>query len=189
MSPHHRTPDDDEFDPPRRSFVVHLLTATISVLVGVVPLIFGGLFFLDPLVRSGRKKRDATGFLRLGITVDSLPADGTPMKLKVVADKVDAWNFYPNVPIGNVWLRRMESGEVLAFNATCPHLGCTIGYRDSEHDFYCPCHTSAFDVDGNRTNDIPPRDMDILETDIDDDGRIAIEFIAYRTGESTKIPL
>ena len=112
--PSHHDPHNDEFDPPRRSFFTHLLTIAISSLVGIVPLLAGGAFFLDPLFRNGRKKQKAADFIPLGITVDSLPADGTPMNLKVVADKVDAWNFYPQVPIGNVWLRRLGSGKILA---------------------------------------------------------------------------
>ena len=181
--------DEDDFAPPRRGFFVQLVTAAIGSVVTLVPLVSGSWFFLDPLLRKNRKKSADAGFLPLNITIDALPEDGTPVKLDVVADKIDAWNFYPKVPIGNVWLRRLESGDVLAFNAKCPHLGCTVGYRGADQDFFCPCHTSAFDLEGNRTNDIPPRDMDALETNVDNDGQIAIQFVVYRTGESEKIPL
>jgi thiosulfate dehydrogenase [quinone] large subunit len=36
------------------------------------------------------------------------------------------------------------AGTFLAFDAVCPHAGCTVQYADSSRLFVCPCHGSEF---------------------------------------------
>jgi len=183
----YREQDDDDFDPPRRSFFTHLLTAAIGAVVSLIPLVPGGLFFLHPILSRKKEEQGEGELIPLGIRLDSLADDGTPLFVKVVADKSDAWNLHRNVPIGKVWLRKNAAGELIAFNATCPHLGCIVGYRAAEKDFFCPCHTSSFDIQGERTNEIPPRNMDSLTTKIAADGQIAVRYIDFRTGTSEQV--
>ena len=117
-----------------------------------------------------------------------MPADGTPIAVSIRSDKTDAWNVYPDQSIGSVWLRKDPQGKVLAFNTTCPHLGCYVDFRSGKRDFFCPCHTSTFDLNGKRQNAIPPRDMDSLAVDIRDDV-IWIRFQNFRGATPEKIPL
>ena len=37
-----------------------------------------------------------------------------------------------------------ESGTFLAFDAVCPHAGCTVEYSNTSRLFVCPCHGSEF---------------------------------------------
>ncbi|MGH9917845.1 MAG: Rieske (2Fe-2S) protein, partial [Nitrososphaerales archaeon] len=37
-----------------------------------------------------------------------------------------------------------KAGEFLAFDAVCPHAGCTVEYDPSVRLFVCPCHGSEF---------------------------------------------
>jgi thiosulfate dehydrogenase [quinone] large subunit len=37
-----------------------------------------------------------------------------------------------------------ESGTFVAFNAVCPHAGCTVQYSNTSRLFVCPCHGSEF---------------------------------------------
>lgn len=158
---------------PRRGFFVRFLAGTVAMLVGAVPLGLGIGFVLDPLIRRRRasdssgttgSRQDEDGFIRLDIGVASLPEDGTPVSYQVLSDKTDAWNRFQDVQVGTVWLRRTGDQSVVAFSSICPHLGCAVDYRAAKGDFFCPCHTSAFNLDGERTNHIPPRGMDRLET-------------------------
>lgn len=164
-------------DVPRRSVMMHALTAVCSIVLLAVPTALGGLFFLDPLLRRSRTgpgggsgRRDSEGYVRLDTTFDALPEDGTPVAVTVIDDLVDAWNRFENVPIGSVWLRRIGD-QVIAFSSVCPHLGCSVDYRRSNNDFFCPCHTSSFALDGSKTNKVPPRDMDSLEVVRRSDGQ------------------
>jgi menaquinol-cytochrome c reductase iron-sulfur subunit len=179
----------------RRNVLVQFVAAAISVVIVAVPGILGSLFFLDPILRKRRgaqggaaageiARKDEAGFIRLEITRDAIPADGTPVAVTVLDDIIDAWNRFRNVPIGSIWLRKLGDGPILAFNSVCPHLGCSVNYRRAEGDFFCPCHTSAFDLDGKKTNEVPPRDMDTLEvamrTNGQDDSNGAEIWVRYQ---------
>ena len=83
--------------------------------------------------------------------------------------------------------------EVQACNAVCPHLGCMVGYQESQTRFYCPCHQSAFQPDGKL---IPPsaaaRGLDSLEVRLEagDAGggqRVLVKFQNFRSGIPEKI--
>lgn len=47
---------------------------------------------------------------------------------------------------------RDETGEVHAFSAVCPHLGCIVHWNADEKTFDCPCHGSRFDGHGRVLN-------------------------------------
>ncbi len=179
-------------EPTRRGFLYKALTATIGAVVGIFPLIAGLLFFLDPLRKRkvvGGKGDAKEGFIKVG-SLEAVPTDGTPARFPVVVDRrEDAWTTYLNVAIGAVYVRLGKQGEVVAFNVTCPHLGCSVDYIPGNKQYLCPCHDSAFALDGSRTNKTPPRDLDTLEVDIDKlkIGEIWVKYQDFRTGEEHKV--
>jgi len=179
--------------PPRRGFLYKFAAGALGLLAGAIPSIAGLAFFLDPLMPKTRKAgsgtggvvKDADGFIKMAISVEGLPNDGAPQKFTVFDDIINAWNKQPNQPIGAVWLRKINN-QVIAFNVTCPHLGCAIEHRNAQGDFYCPCHTSAFALDGKKLNQIPPRDMDSLEVKVEGHD-IWIKFQNFRGATSEKV--
>ena len=182
--------EQEHDDPPRRGFFVKFVAGLIGSIVALVPMITAGGFLLGPIFKKRKvgenEEPDAgDGFLPLDIKAAALPLDGPPQQVTVIADRVDAWNFYPQERVGSVWLRRTDDG-IIAFNTICPHLGCSVDYRTSHEDFYCPCHLSNFDLNGERQNMIPPRDMDSLETKIVED-RVWVKFENYRGGIEEKV--
>jgi len=193
---------------PRRSLLVHGITAVLSFLIVAVPSTLGGLFFLDPILRKKKSasgsgatdgevaRKDEAGFIRLDVTRDSIPQDGTPLAVTVKDDITDAWNKFRDVPVGSIWLRKVGDGPVLAFNSVCPHLGCSVDYHRADNHFFCPCHTSAFDLDGKKKNEIPPRDMDVLEVSMRTNGQedangaqIWVKFQNFQRATSEKIAI
>ncbi len=179
---------------PRRGFLAELLAFFTGTLIVLAPLAAGIGFFFDPLLRKSRKKndggdsrRDADGFLRV-TSVASLPAGGIPQTFTVYDDSVDAWNKFPNQPIGRVFLRKLPDGSVTAFNVRCPHLGCSIDYRASQNDYFCPCHLSAFNLDGQKINEIPPRGMDSLDVKLKN-GDVWVKFQYFKAASPDKIPV
>ncbi len=184
--------------PQDRRTAVQVLTGLLGLLLNVIPVTLGGLFFLDPLLhrRKSVKSGPDDGFIKLRVNTDVIPADGSPVAVTVISDLTDAWNKYKDVPIGSIWLRRKSDGSLAAFNSTCPHLGCSVDYRASNNDFYCPCHTSAFDLDGERKNEIPPRAMDDLKVFTATDGNpdtsgteLWVKFQEFRGGTDEKIEI
>ncbi|WP_165233972.1 ubiquinol-cytochrome c reductase iron-sulfur subunit [Aquisphaera insulae] len=119
---------------------------------------------------------------------------GQPQSFPIIRDRTDAWVTYPSEPVGSVWLLRQPEGakpEVVAFSAECPHLGCAINLTPDGSEFLCPCHTSAFDLEGKQKNQVPPRPMDRLDVELtaDPDPKVKVRFQKFRTLAEEKIPL
>ena len=172
-------------EPTRRSFLYRAFTATIAAVVGLFPAIAGVLFFFDPL----RRKNATGGFIKVG-QLDAVPDDGTPVRCTVIVNRIeDAWTTYLNMAIGAVYVRKDAQKKVVAFNVTCPHLGCAVDYMPGRKEYLCPCHDSAFTVDGTRLNQTPPRDMDTLEVDAEKlkIGEVWVKYQDFRTGEEHKV--
>ncbi len=173
---------------PRRGFITHVLAAGIGLLVGTVPAFAGLAFFLDPIMRK-KKSGGGDGFLKMPVTLEALEINGQPQLVKIIMDRVDAWNTYLNQPVGSVYLRRTDKDKVVAFNSSCPHLGCMVDYKAADRIYFCPCHTSAFGEDGTKQNDIPPRGLDTLDVDIRNGTEVWVKFQNFRATTPDKIPV
>ena len=173
----------------RRQFLTNSLAATaVGSVIALFPLGAGALILIDPL----RKKTSGGGerpYVRVA-SLDMLPADGTPVQVPVLADLTDAWNRESNQPIGAVYLMRTGE-EVRCFNAICPHAGCFVGYDATDKIFECPCHTSAFKLDGSIIEPSPsPRAMDELKVDqehLKQTGEVKVQFVNYLSGKHEQV--
>ncbi len=174
------TPDD------RRSFLAQAVALVLGTVSLATPVVMGIVTLLNPLRMKGR----AGQFMQLA-TLDTLPEDGTPQKIPVVADRTDAWNVFPNEPIGAVYLRRVGPKEVQALQVVCPHAGCIVGYQPTPEGgkFFCPCHAASFDLTGKRTDkkSHSPRDLDTLEVKLGEHGEVLVNFESFETGTSRKV--
>jgi len=53
---------------------------------------------------------------------------------------------------------QLSSGSFLAYDAICPHAGCTVGYSSAAKLIVCPCHGSEFNPsNGDVIQGLPPR--------------------------------
>lgn len=170
----------------RRGFVAKLAAGTLAALGALVPAVTGIIAALSPL----RWKGSAGQPIHLA-SLESLPEDGTPRKLPVVADRTDAWNRYPSEPIGAVFLRRTGEREVKALQVICPHAGCSVQYVPTAEggEFFCPCHNARFNLDGERLDDPSPspRSLDELEVLEEKLPEVWVKFQNFRTGTARKI--
>ncbi len=170
----------------RRGFLAKAMAIIAASAALLIPAAVGIAAFLNPL----RQKSRAGGFVRVA-SLDALPEDGSPLKFPVIADRTDAWNFFPNVPVGAVYLRRAGKDRVEALQVVCPHAGCSIMVEPAGevNKFFCPCHAASFDLAGKRLDaDSPsPRDMDSLETEIRNNNEIWVKFQNFITGAANKM--
>ena len=178
-SPEPETPGE------RRGFI-KFLCAFIGTLISVVPFGAGMWSYLNPLAKRDSGAGD-DGFIKV-TTIDAIPADGTPAKFTVVADKVDAWNRFTDVSIGAVYLRLVD-GLPKALHTVCPHLGCFIDYRPGNNDFFCPCHNSNFKLDGGLARGVSPRAMDPLQIDVRNKTEVWVKFQNFQPGHSHAVPV
>lgn len=111
----------------------------------------------------------------------------TPIKVDIHADQVDAWNRTKNVKIGSAWVVVID-GELHAFSSVCPHLGCAVDYDGEAGKFMCPCHDSAFGLDGSHEEGPSPRALDQLEFEQPKDGKLlAIRYERFKQGVEDKV--
>ncbi|HSR89513.1 MAG TPA: FAD-dependent oxidoreductase [Candidatus Udaeobacter sp.] len=61
------------------------------------------------------------------------------------------------------------NGKIKAFSALCPHLGCAVGWNDTENTWDCPCHGSRFESDGSLKNGPAKRGLDPVEIKLEND--------------------
>ena len=149
-------------DPERRQFLSKAVSFVFGGVVVAVPVGAGLATLLSPLgIKNSEKLK-----VRLA-SLDDLPADGTPKLFQVVAERKDAWTKYPNKPIGSVFLRRKSENEVVAFNSSCPHAGCSVDLSKS----------------------VSPRGLDELEVDKEllKQGQVWITFVNFKAGVTEKI--
>lgn len=170
----------------RRGFLKKSLSIVIGGIIGLVPAVAGLMVLIDPL----RRKAVAGGAIKV-TTLDALPADGVPRKFPVLADKIDAWNKFKDVPIGAVYLRRTNEGKVEALNVVCPHAGCFVELTAKGDGFLCPCHLSSFTVEGKIANpkSPSPRALDALPVDVAKDGTVWVQFQNFQAGRPDKVPV
>jgi Rieske Fe-S protein len=172
---------------PRRGFL-GFATIAVGTLMGLVLAVPGLAYLASPL---RRRSRDG-GFVTL--TRLSQLAVGIPRSFTILEDRQDAWVKYPQEPVGSVWLIRQAAGSpeaVLALSAECPHLGCAVNRDAAGQGFLCPCHTSAFNLEGHPRNQVPPRPMDRLDVQLSpgSDPDVRVKFQRFRTQVKEKVPL
>jgi menaquinol-cytochrome c reductase iron-sulfur subunit len=165
-------------------------TFVIGGLMGMALAVPGVAYILDPL----RRKSAASGFLPLA-RLGELKV-GVPRSFPITQARQDAWVKYPAEPVGAIWVVRQpaEAKEpVVAFSSKCPHAGCPVDLAADGRSFQCPCHKSSFTLQGQPTNDVPPRAMDTLEVELadpkDPNSEVRVKYQVFRTQTKEKTPL
>jgi Rieske Fe-S protein len=111
--------------------------------------------------------------------------EGEPVKVDLISDTMDAWNRIKNVKIGSAWLFKKD-GKLLAYTTVCPHLGCAVDYDASVTKFKCPCHRSAFGLNGAIEDGPSPRPLDELEVK-EEDGVVSVRYLRFKVGHPDKV--
>lgn len=174
----------------RRDFYRYgsIVLGSLIKLVIAVPAV---AFLASPLRKKGQ---DAGEGAFAALTSLNQLKVGVPRSFAIIQDQTDAWIKYPSEPVGSVWLIRQPAGtkpEVIAFTAECPHLGCAINLAADGKSFQCPCHASAFDLEGKPENQVPPRPMDRLDVELtaEPDPKVRVQFQRFQNLAAEKIPL
>lgn len=109
----------------RRTLIRSLLSLSIvSTMVGVLTPILG---YLWPPLRSAEA---GGGRVQVGSLLDIPPGTG---KIVPIGDKP-------------VIIVHTQEGEIQAFGAVCPHLGCVVEWDEPRQFVLCPCHDARFNV-------------------------------------------
>src|ERR1043166_8169337 len=171
--------------PTRRGFLKEACAMVLGVIAGLVPFASGLVVFFAPL----RRKAQSGEFVSVA-SLNALPEGGAPRKFPVLASRTDAWNKSPQTPIGAVYLRRVGDKGVKALNVVCPHAGCFVDYNPTANGYACPCHNSAFSLDGkiSSPSSPAPRGLDELVVEIRNESEVWVKFQNYQAGQAKKLP-
>src|SRR5262245_30787921 len=96
-------PPDSPAQPERRDFLTKAAAVAVGAVAGLVPAGAGLVTVFDPL-----RHRSGGGGPVLVAMLSALPEDGQPRRFQIIADRSDAWNKFPQVPVGAVYLRRVS---------------------------------------------------------------------------------
>ena len=141
-----------------------VLSGTVTAAVAAVTLVAGGLAAgLGRLAGGTAGQQEAPG---LPPAAGPTPAGPTPAGTPRHRAKAKPGQVPPGtavgpasvVPVGQAAsfsdpatgdpsiVIRPSSGRFVAFDAVCPHAGCTVGYDPSAKVIICPCHGSQFNA-------------------------------------------
>lgn len=71
----------------------------------------------------------------------------------------------------------------MAIHRKCTHLGCTVPWVEKEQQFICPCHSSAFDIQGDVIRSPANRALDIFSVVIENNVVFVDTGQAFRRNE------
>ena len=106
-----------------------------------------------------------------------------PVQRVITVEQVDGWR--KTISQKAVYVAKDSTGHLQILSAVCPHLGCSVQWRDSKHEFECPCHAASFSADGAKVGGPAPRGMDSLQSQIQN-GRLMVKYQYFRQLVPTK---
>jgi len=164
-------------EPTRRSYLgwlMGLCTAGAGIVLSV-PLI---RFLIYPLrVQTTEVKWSDAG------AVSDFAVAAAPVQRLITVEQVDGWR--KTISEKAVYVGKDSSGQLQVLSAVCPHLGCSVQWRDSKRQFECPCHAASFSADGAKLGGPAPRGMDSLQSEIQN-GHLMVRYQYFRQLVPTK---
>jgi thiosulfate dehydrogenase [quinone] large subunit len=71
---------------------------------------------------------------------------------------------------------QLSRGTFVAYDAVCPHAGCTVGYSPAADVIVCPCHGSEFSPDTGSVEVGPaPRGLTVIPVQEGPDGQLYVD--------------
>ena len=180
-------PKEEVEDEDRRR-VLGIFSKSLLGLMAAGTLAGPTMMALHPAIESNKDSSQSNWF-SLG-NISTFEVGGNSQKIVLRRDRRDAWLIEKNVPIGSVLTQRTDETTFRVFSAVCPHLGCAVKPQ-GEQGFLCPCHNSAFTLDGTRSagkngaSNPSPRGLDSLEWRIQDD-ELQVLWTEYEIGTPDK---
>jgi menaquinol-cytochrome c reductase iron-sulfur subunit len=96
---------------------------------------------------------------------------GKPEEVVYHRTRVDGWRLVNEK--ATAWVVRTDQQNVVAYSPSCTHLGCAYHWDEAAKNFICPCHTSAFSIDGKVLTGPAPRPLDRYVARVDN-GKLMI---------------
>jgi Rieske Fe-S protein len=141
----------------RRSFyaaLIHLLGAAAAAVIAVPAAAY--LLFKPKVPGAG-------AMVEVANLADLEP--GIPQEVVYHRTRVDGWKATKEKT--TTWVVKNGPQSAVAFSPACPHLGCIYHWESEQGIFLCPCHASAFGLDGGVLAGPAPRPLDRYESRVE----------------------
>jgi quinol---cytochrome c reductase iron-sulfur subunit, bacillus type len=157
MPENHSHEQAEELPPSRRKFYILLINGIMG-LISAALAIPAAVYLLFP-----PKVRKASQWVKTA-DLSTIPA-GKPTEISFQRTRADGWQLITEK--ATAWVVKQPNNDVVAFTPNCTHLGCAFHWDEASHTFLCPCHTSAFAMDGKVLGGPAPRPLDRYEVKIE----------------------
>jgi menaquinol-cytochrome c reductase iron-sulfur subunit len=160
----------------RRNFMIRTMVSIFAFIGAALAVPLGGFSIFPAL------KRRESGWSDAGTARD--------LRVNVPQER----RFYEVVKKGwreekverAAWFVKQETGIIVVFSPSCPHLGCGYRWLAATQRFECPCHASVFDINGKVLSGPAPRALDVMESRLDS-GRVLVKFEIFQLGTPKKV--
>ena len=106
----------------------------------------------------------AEGWIALG-NLSELP----PKQMHRVTYSYRAKDLWRDIEqFGVLYVYSEDGATFTVLDATCPHLGCNVHWKEEQDRFACPCHKGVFTRQGELVSGPPPKPLRQLQTEIQD---------------------
>jgi menaquinol-cytochrome c reductase iron-sulfur subunit len=134
----------------RRRFYVGAIYGLWALIGATLALPASVYLLLPPAAR----KRDE--WIEIG-DLNQIPI-GAPEEKVFRRNRKDGWKIVSEK--ATAWVARLKDGQLIALAPQCTHLGCAYHWDEQKQNFLCPCHTSAFSLEGEVLSGPAPRPLD-----------------------------
>lgn len=141
----------------RRNFQQIVIAALGAIMSGALAIPAVAYLFATP------KSRKKAGWVEAG-DIGQVPLNA-PEEVVFRRTRVDGWR--TSVERASAWVIRKSPTEVIALAPQCTHLGCAYHWAEDRKEFACPCHTSAFSMEGKVLSGPAPRSLDRYEVKVE----------------------
>jgi menaquinol-cytochrome c reductase iron-sulfur subunit len=129
-----------------------------------IPLLIGGIFTASVgNYLFGKQTAQKDSWADAGDMSDI--EDGTPCQIRFERAVVDGWKVRNEK--SSAWIILDQQRQVTAFSPLCTHLGCAYHWQAEKKQFNCPCHGSAFNVQGDVITGPANRPLDRYSTKLE----------------------
>jgi menaquinol-cytochrome c reductase iron-sulfur subunit len=135
-----------------------LLTAALYAMWGLIALMLSAPAMLYLLWKPRRPTEAA--WAAAGALDQIRP--GRPVELSFERSRTDGWQVLSERKMA--WVVKLPDQRIVAFGPQCTHLGCAYHWDENKSHFICPCHMSAFGVDGSVLSGPASRPLERYET-------------------------
>jgi Rieske Fe-S protein len=156
---------DSSKHPTRRSFYAALINLLGAAAAAVVAVPAAFYLLLKP-------KSPGAGTMVEIANLAELET-GVPQEVVYYRTRVDGWKATKEKT--TTWVVKNGPQSAVAFSPQCPHLGCIYHWEDEQGSFKCPCHASAFGLEGPA-----PRPLDRYASRVEG-GKLLIGLLVKRS--------